>query len=83
MPKGMFVDTTICIGCKACQVACKQWNVLPGEPADFRVDPAEKIPVAANFTGDSYDNTADLTGTNWRRVRFIEQFPENRVGEGG
>jgi formate dehydrogenase iron-sulfur subunit len=80
MPKGMFVDTTICFGCKACQVACKQWNALPGEPADFRTDPAEKIPVAVNFTGDSYDNTADLTGTNWRRVRFIEQFPENRAG---
>jgi len=80
MRKGMFVDTTICIGCKACQVACKQWNVLSGEPADFRMDAAEKIPVAVNFTGDSYDNTADLTGTNWRHVRFIEQFPENRVG---
>jgi formate dehydrogenase iron-sulfur subunit len=80
MPKGMFVDTTICIGCKACQVACKQWNVLPGEPDDFRTDHAEKIPVAVNFTGDSYDNTAALTGTNWRRVRFIEQFPENRAG---
>ena len=80
MPKGMFVDTTICIGCKACQVACKQWNALPGEPAHFREDPAEMIPVAVHCTGDSYDNTADLSGTNWRHVRVIEQFPENRAG---
>ena len=76
MPKGLFVDTSICTGCKACQVACKEWNSLPYEPAHFRFDPLEKRPVAANFTGDSYDNTRDLSATDWRHVRFIERFDE-------
>ncbi|MGQ0602015.1 MAG: 4Fe-4S dicluster domain-containing protein [Anaerolineales bacterium] len=71
MPKGMFVDTSICIGCKACQVACKEWNELDGEPAHFaEVNGALK---AINFTGNSYDNTGELSATNWRRVRFIER----------
>ncbi len=74
----MFVDTSICTGCKACQVACKEWNGLPGEPAHFRPDPAEKRPVAVNFTGNSYDNTGALSATDWRRVRFIEQFSDDR-----
>src|SRR5574341_2466646 len=78
MPKGMFVDTSICTGCKACQVACKEWNALPHEPAHFRFDPVEKRPVAVNFTGDSYDNTGALSATNWRHVRFLEQFSEDR-----
>jgi formate dehydrogenase iron-sulfur subunit len=79
MAKGMFVDTTLCIGCKACQVACKQWNGLPGEPADFQLD-SERRPVAVNFTGRSYDNTARLTATNWRHVKFIEQIGADRTG---
>lgn len=71
MPKGMFVDTSICIGCKACQVACKEWNELDGEPEDFaEVDGRLK---AVNFTGNSYDNTGRMTATNWRQVRFIER----------
>lgn len=71
MPKGMFVDTSICIGCKACQVACKEWNELDGEPDHFQeVNGRLK---AINFTGDSYDNTGHLTATNWRHVRFIEK----------
>lgn len=78
MPKGMFIDTSICTGCKACQVACKEWNALPHEPGHFRFDPVEKRPVAVNFTGDSYDNTGALGATDWRRVRFIEQFSEDR-----
>ena len=78
MPKGMFVDTSICTGCKACQVACKEWNALPHEPGHFRFDPVEKRPVAVNFTGDSYDNTGALGATDWRHVRFIEQFSEDR-----
>ena len=78
MPKGMFVDTSICTGCKACQVACKEWNALPHEPGHFRFDPVEKRPVAVNFTGNSYDNTGALSATDWRHVRFIEQFSEDR-----
>src|SRR5690242_5169517 len=58
--KGFFTDTTLCIGCKACEVACKQWNQLP---ADEYV-----------LTGMSYDNTAQLGATTWRHVAFVEQF---------
>jgi len=66
-PMGFFTDTTVCIGCKACQVACKEWNQLPA------------IDGGANkLTGDSYDNTGKLDGQNWRHVKFIEQFSEDR-----
>jgi formate dehydrogenase iron-sulfur subunit len=78
MAKGMFVDTTICTGCKACQVACKEWNGLPGEPAHFSPRRDRSYPVANNFTGDSYDNTGSLSATDWRHVRFIEQFNADR-----
>ncbi len=78
MPKGMFVDTSICTGCKACQVACKEWNQLDPEPSHFQFDPQKGIPVAVNFTGDSYDNTGKLSATDWRHVRFIEQFNDDR-----
>jgi formate dehydrogenase iron-sulfur subunit len=72
----MFVDTSICIGCKACQVACKEWNSLEGEPDHFQeVDGRLK---AVNFTGNSYDNTGHLSATNWRHVRFIEKISADR-----
>ena len=57
--KGFFTDTTICIGCKACEVACKQWNQLPDD--------------GLFFTGMSYDNTAALGASTWRHVAFIER----------
>jgi formate dehydrogenase iron-sulfur subunit len=79
MAKGMFVDTSICTGCKACQVACKEWNELDPEPAHFKSDPATKL-LADHFTGDSYDNTGKMSATDWRHVRFIEQFNRNRIG---
>jgi formate dehydrogenase iron-sulfur subunit len=79
MTKGMFVDTSICTGCKACQVACKSWNGLEGEPKHLRTMAGVPNPVAVNFTGDSYDNTGELSATDWRRVRFIEQFSEDRT----
>jgi formate dehydrogenase iron-sulfur subunit len=72
MPKGMFVDSSVCIGCKACQVACKEWNELDGEPDHFAVQPDGHL-KAINFTGNSYDNTGHLSATNWRHVRFIER----------
>lgn len=56
-----FTDTSICIGCKACEVACKQWNQLK----------ADRIEWSKN----SYDNTRDLSANNWRHVKFIERFP--------
>jgi formate dehydrogenase iron-sulfur subunit len=57
--KGFFTDTTVCIGCKACEVACKQWNQLPDD--------------GLVFTGMSYDNTVDLGPSTWRHVEFIER----------
>src|ERR1700744_233765 len=64
---GFFTDTTICIGCKACEVACKQWNQLPAD--------------GFNWTGNSYDNTVALSDTTWRHVAFVEQFdPESHIG---
>jgi len=57
--KGFFTDTTVCIGCKACEVACKQWNQLPDD--------------GFVFTGMSYDNTAHLGASTWRHVAFTER----------
>jgi formate dehydrogenase iron-sulfur subunit len=66
---GFYTDTTVCIGCKACEVACKQWNQLPSD--------------GFNWTGNSYDNTEELSATSWRHVKFIEQLPEGGArGEG-
>jgi formate dehydrogenase iron-sulfur subunit len=65
--RGMFIDTSVCTGCKACQVACKQWNELPEEDRDAVLEHRA-------FTGDSYDNTAHLSASNWRHVKFIEQI---------
>ena len=57
--KGFFTDTSICIGCKACEVACKQWNGVPDDGFDL--------------LGMSYDNTGALGDSTWRHVAFIEQ----------
>jgi formate dehydrogenase iron-sulfur subunit len=66
---GFYTDTTICIGCKACEVACKQWNQLPAD--------------GCTWTGNSYDNTGELSATSWRHVKFVEQFQEDGVrGQG-
>ena len=65
---GFFTDTTLCIGCKACEVACKQWNNLP---ADNLL-----------FTGESYDNTQRLSATTWRHVAFIEQPVQRKRNAG-
>ncbi|HEY6957318.1 MAG TPA: 4Fe-4S dicluster domain-containing protein [Candidatus Limnocylindria bacterium] len=63
-PVGFFTDTSICIGCKACEVACKEWNQLQGNEPEFRAD--------------SLDNTGQLDAQNWRHVQFIESVPDNR-----
>ena len=67
---GFYTDTTVCIGCKACQVACHQWNNLPAE----RGPSAYSLPV---LSGNSYDNTGSLSDVNWRHVKFIEQFSDD------
>ena len=56
---GFFTDTSICIGCKACEVACKEWNAIPED--------------GLAFTGMSMDNTVGLGADTWRHVAFIEQ----------
>jgi formate dehydrogenase iron-sulfur subunit len=56
---GFFTDTSICIGCKACEVACKEWNEVPED--------------GLNWTGHSHDNTGGLSADSWRHVAFIEQ----------
>src|SRR5436190_8715682 len=56
---GFFTDTSICIGCKACEVACKEWNQVPED--------------MQSFTGKSYDNTQALGANTWRHVAFVEQ----------
>jgi formate dehydrogenase iron-sulfur subunit len=70
-PVGFFTDTTVCIGCKACQVACKEWNDLPAQLSGKWADGTRR---ALPLTGDSYDNTGGLSDVNWRHVKFIEQF---------
>ncbi len=78
MAKGMFVDTSICTGCKACQVACKEWNGLEAEPAHFTRLAGSSLVRASHFSGQSYDNTSQLSATDWRHVKFIEQFSTDR-----
>jgi formate dehydrogenase iron-sulfur subunit len=67
---GFFTDTSVCIGCKACEVACKEWNQIPMS--------------IQGFTGNSYDNTIDLGANTWRHVAFIEQkVPADARENGG
>jgi formate dehydrogenase iron-sulfur subunit len=76
VPVGFYTDTSVCIGCKACQVACHQWNDLP---ADLEEQPAEgSTGRTMPISGASYDNTRSLTANNWRHVKFIEQFDAGR-----
>ena len=56
---GFFTDTSICIGCKACEVACKEWNAVPED--------------GISLSSMSYDNTVALGASTWRHVAFIEQ----------
>jgi len=64
---GFFTDTSVCIGCKACEVACKEWNLLQGNPPVF---------------GDGYDNTGSLDAQNWRHVKFIDNVPDETTVAG-
>jgi formate dehydrogenase iron-sulfur subunit len=66
---GFFTDTSVCIGCKACEVACKEWNRVPAS--------------STSFTGESYDTKLELGADNWRHVAFIEQRKPLSAGEDG
>jgi formate dehydrogenase iron-sulfur subunit len=56
---GFFTDTSVCIGCKACEVACKEWNLVPED--------------GLAWSGESFDNTSALGANSWRHVAFVEQ----------
>ncbi|HEY0937155.1 MAG TPA: 4Fe-4S dicluster domain-containing protein [Trebonia sp.] len=66
---GFFTDTSVCIGCKACEVACKEWNHVPED--------------GLVLTGMSYDNTVGLSADTWRHVAFIEQQRPVNVPDAG
>ena len=61
-----LTDSTLCIGCKACEVACKEWNGVEQD--------------GLNWTGFSYDNTGALGHSTWRHVKFVENAPEPGFG---
>jgi formate dehydrogenase iron-sulfur subunit len=65
---GFFTDTSVCIGCKACEVACKEWNSVPED--------------GLLLTGMSYDNSVGLGADTWRHVAFIEQQKPVSIAEG-
>jgi formate dehydrogenase iron-sulfur subunit len=65
---GFFTDTSVCIGCKACEVACREWNQLPSE--------------GVGSLGDSLDNTGELSGQTWRHVQIIDNVPDETMGVG-
>jgi formate dehydrogenase iron-sulfur subunit len=65
---GFFTDTSVCIGCKACEVACKEWNHVPED--------------GLILTGMSYDNSAALSADTWRHVAFVEQQRQVGVADG-
>jgi formate dehydrogenase iron-sulfur subunit len=67
MAQTMGFFTTVCIGRKACEVACKEWNQLPARNGGVGV-----------LTGNSYENTGHLDGIHWRHVKFIKQFSVDR-----
>ena len=64
MPKSFFIDTTICTGCRACQVACKQWHDLPAE-------------VTTNRGG--FQNPPDLSASTYKVVRMEEVVISNKL----
>jgi formate dehydrogenase iron-sulfur subunit len=71
-PVGFFTDTTLCIGCKACQVACHQWNDLKAGKGRVSLPLVNGVELPA-LSGNSYDNTGGFSDVNWRHVKFIEQ----------
>lgn len=62
-----LTDSTLCIGCKACEVACKEWNQVSADGYDW--------------SGHSYDNTEAVGHSTWRHVKFVEN--PTVPGEGG
>ena len=61
-----LTDSTLCIGCKACEVACKEWNGVAEHGLDW--------------SGFSYDNTCAVGASTWRHVKFVEEAPIPGLG---
>jgi len=61
-----LTDSTLCIGCKACEVACKEWNGVSED--------------GLHWSGFSYDNTGAVGASTWRHVKFVEQTPVPGLG---
>src|SRR5574343_1145872 len=59
-----LIDVSTCIGCKACQVACSEWN-------DIRAEVGENIGV--------YDNPVDLDAKAWTVMRFAETDEKGKL----
>jgi len=62
--KAILVDVAKCIGCRGCQVACKQWNNLPAE--------------CTNCEG-SYENPKNLSPITYTLVRFTEKIERGKI----
>ena len=61
MPKARLIDTSKCMACRGCQVACKQWNDLPAEHTTQR---------------GTYENPPGLSAETWIQVQFRERTEE-------
>ncbi|MDP4159287.1 MAG: 4Fe-4S dicluster domain-containing protein [Bacillota bacterium] len=62
--KMVLIDTSKCTGCKACSVACKEWNELP----------AEKTKLVT-----SYQTQKDFTTKTWTYMTFIEKYENQKM----
>ena len=61
---GILIDTTKCMGCRGCQVACKQWQGLKAEKTTF-------------FGGAGYQNPPDLSADTFTLITFTETEDED------
>ena len=64
MSKSFFIDTTLCMGCRGCQVACKQWHDLPAEETQ-------------NL--GTYQNPQDLSFDTYKLVQMREAVVDGKL----
>jgi formate dehydrogenase iron-sulfur subunit len=58
MAKAVLVDLTRCIGCRGCQVACKEWNERVARPT---------------IQSGTYENPMALSSDCYTRIKFVEK----------
>ncbi len=79
---GFFTDTSVCIGCKACEVACKEWNHVPADAGGSGSGPTDAAALRdMDLLSMSYDNTGALGASTWRHVAFVEGPPKHGAGD--